>query len=199
MLGRRQRPDLSRSGSVRRPRCGDPPDGGASPRGRRLRRTASIAVPPDREPAISQAGRLLDRFPGPPIAVAGTIATGVDACFDCAQGCTACADDCLDEHPRGDRGPAGRPARRSRRGHLQRAGARHRAVDPRHRSATHRAQGAADRRVAKPPVTAGRSARISSMGHSLLAGDPAVGAAARWRRRRSSTGSSGPLPPPVTA
>jgi Domain of Unknown Function (DUF326) len=49
------------------------------------------------EPAMSYAKQLLDTYPRSFNVNAGVLARTIDALSDCAQACTACADDCLSE------------------------------------------------------------------------------------------------------
>jgi hypothetical protein len=46
---------------------------------------------------MSYARKMLDTYPRDFNLDAGTLAATIDALSDCAQACTACADDCLSE------------------------------------------------------------------------------------------------------
>ena len=46
---------------------------------------------------MAHAREMLDRYPGTFGFPADDLATAIEACFDCAQTCTACADACLAE------------------------------------------------------------------------------------------------------
>jgi hypothetical protein len=48
-------------------------------------------------PAMSYAKQMLDTYPRDFNLDAGVLAATIDALSDCAQACTACADDCLSE------------------------------------------------------------------------------------------------------
>jgi hypothetical protein len=55
------------------------------------------AVADEKEPLMSYAKQLLDTYPRDFNVDAGLLAATIDALSDCAQACTACADDCLSE------------------------------------------------------------------------------------------------------
>ena len=51
---------------------------------------------------VSYAKQMLDEYPGTFDLDADLLAEAIAALFDCAQACTACADDCLSEDDVGD-------------------------------------------------------------------------------------------------